>query len=294
MLLMVLVLQCGHGRSTVENQCRIVAALRAADASMWPRPFDRGKRTNPARSRRSGGSFNVATAVRPWKTMSTPFGKRGFFYASMWPRPFDRGKRPARTSPSTCPARRFNVATAVRPWKTALPTAAPVFETRGFNVATAVRPWKTILLANRPPPPPRLQCGHGRSTVENIPDNAAYFIHQELQCGHGRSTVENAAIRACLQCPGSRFNVATAVRPWKTTPSWTEIRARGGASMWPRPFDRGKPHHPTRASPPMQACFNVATAVRPWKTGASDPCRVYRTAASMWPRPFDRGKLQSV
>ncbi len=55
------------------------------------------------------------------------------------------------------------------------------------------------------------------------------------------------------------FNVATALKPWKT-----------------RPGRRIRVHLLLR--------FNVATALKPWKTEHFDDFEAHLLAASMWPR----------
>ncbi len=110
----------------------------------------------------------------------------------------------------------------------------------------------------------RLQCGHGRLTVENATYSPALALaYKELQCGHGRLTVENVRPAdeprgvAALQCGHGRLTVENP--PASTTSSVvTELQCGHGrltvenlaakttliecekASMRPRSVDRGE------------------------------------------------------
>src|SRR6185437_7142655 len=90
-------------------------------------------------------------------------------------------------------------------------------------------------------PMPPLQCGHGSKTVEMRKAAEKSLLDMVLQCGHGSKTVEiavrrrapgsagRASMRPRLQDRGdrqpspwhlwplSRFNAATAPRPWRSS-----------------------------------------------------------------------------
>ena len=152
------------------------------------------------------------------------------------------------------------------------------FRERRFNAATARRPWRTC-----------------RSDL--FDGNRWYQL-------------------------SSSFNAATARRPWRTRVcrplgsfNAATARIRTGASMRPRPKDRGERRLPDRDGVVVPG-FNAATARRPWRThgadrgsrnaisdglqcGHGEDCRgepqpMRRTAlhswASMRPRPKDRGE----
>src|SRR5437899_1728492 len=87
-------LQCGHGPKTVENSAGRAVQSGGVQASMRPRPEDRGE-----------------------PPTAPPCDDAAHYGASMRPRPEDRGERPT-TSNSTRPSPRFNAATARRPWRT--------------------------------------------------------------------------------------------------------------------------------------------------------------------------------
>ena len=107
-----------------------------------------------------------------------------------------------------------------------------------FNSATAHRPWKRISRTSPRCQPRRLQFGHGTSAVETTLYTRAASPWIGLQFGHGTSAVETpecggaqgrhqkASIRprhigrgngtpGADETPLSRFNSATAHRPWK-------------------------------------------------------------------------------
>ena len=186
---------------------------KCAGASMRPRPEGRGERPVCRSARRCNvQGFNAATARRPWRTRVAARRRR------------------LETS--------FNAATARRPWRTRTPARRR--DARSFNAATARRPWRTAVRSGdggcrtasmRPRPEGRgeraaLTCGrHGR---------------RRLQCGHGPKAVENARRRRADGLP-SRFNAATARRPWRTSPASWRPAADAAASMRPRPEGRGEP-----------------------------------------------------
>ena len=62
-------LQCGHGPKTVENRPPSARAWPVSQASMRPRPKDRGE-PSAATVCGSGSTarFNAATVMRPWRT----------------------------------------------------------------------------------------------------------------------------------------------------------------------------------------------------------------------------------
>src|SRR5262249_60866202 len=90
-------LQCGHGLSTVENLPLGVDDVRPGDASMRPRPLDRGEQ-------------RLQGEVYPGRP------------ASMRPRPLDRGERERSSRKKTSPPS-FNAANGTPPGRTT-PTGA--------------------------------------------------------------------------------------------------------------------------------------------------------------------------
>ena len=132
-----------------------------------------------------------------------------------------------------------------------------------FNAATARRPWRTLVLRAFSMVHVRLQCGHGPKTVENhYGHRSGTSTPAELQCGHGPKTVEN--------------------RDSGVTPD-----SINGASMRPRPEDRGERDAMTQ-DVDSGASFNAATARRPWRTRTAVTGTLAH--ASMRPRPEDRGE----
>ncbi len=89
------VLQCGHGTKAVENSNLSVYKTSVDRASMRPRHEGRGELVPSSDGFYGGGSFNAATARRPWRTQA------------------------AAADVSARAAARFNAATARRPWRTA-------------------------------------------------------------------------------------------------------------------------------------------------------------------------------
>jgi len=80
-----------------------------------------------------------------------------------------------------------------------------------------------------------------------------------LQFGHGDEAVEDRGIARDFRSTTRGFNLATAMKPWKTPLlAWIE-RA-----------------HISR--------FNLATAMKPWKTRDHRRRRAITARASIWPR----------
>ena len=89
---------------------------QAGKASMEPRPHERGKKPNDARTKRNHLRFNGATSSRTWKGLTCRVQVKLITIASMEPRPHERGKqRWWRTigAARCC----FNGATSSRTWK---------------------------------------------------------------------------------------------------------------------------------------------------------------------------------
>src|SRR5579884_1046693 len=62
-----------------------------------------------------------------------------------------------------------------------------------------------------------LQFGHGAEAVENANRSRNdRRLREELQFGHGAEAVENATRAPLARRRRSRFNSATALRPWRT------------------------------------------------------------------------------
>src|SRR3954453_23062174 len=108
--------------------------------------------------------------------------------------------------------------------------------------------------------PAWLQCGHGGEAVEDDGiDGRSVLEKAWLQCGHGGEAVEEK-INGCGRSKARLgFNVATAVKPWKTTGSTD-------GPFWKR------------------LGFNVATAGKPWKKRSMGVDAPRPGLASMWPR----------
>src|SRR5438874_1507086 len=97
--------------------------------------------TTRSESTGSSGSFNGATALRPWMTIGIRCtGLRA------WSLQWGHGPEAVDDAPGTARSRgtgsRFNGATALRPWMT-WPRGEAPGRPRGFNGATALRPWMT-------------------------------------------------------------------------------------------------------------------------------------------------------
>lgn len=111
-----------------------------------------------------------------------------------------------------------------------------------------------------------LQCGHGRETVENRTTTVKPAKHTQLQLGHGQETVENGArgskarpMSMPLQCGHGLMTTEDRIAHMVSMPHCDELQCGHGlvtveeddflaevldevaASMWPRPFGRGKP-----------------------------------------------------
>ena len=222
---------------------------------MGPRHEDRGepsKLGNPAKTVPLNGSFNGATARRPWRTYSSTGAKGPRLAALQW----GHGTKTVENCSGGPGLHRqtakksFNGATARRPWRTSTERLDGSTNGLSFNGATARRPWRTRSrqgLARENVAP--LQWGHGTKTVENVqmlPTLApCTWIqasmgprHEDrgelngaaapswrhrclLQWGHGTKAVERRAEMSPPLGAGLRraivdaSNGATAFRPWK-------------------------------------------------------------------------------
>src|SRR6266545_2091560 len=203
-------LQWVHGLSTVGDRLIGLVVLAVIDqASMGPRPFDRGRRDWSVFSLRPARSFNGSTAFRPWETFRA-CGWRLAGAASMGPRPFDRGRRTWPASRRWAPiwlqwvhglstvgdsTARWPPSTAARrlQWVHGLSTVGDTppctLGTRPgarFNGSTAFRPWETPVASAAIRATMRLQWVHGLSTVGDEPDlDAAGDGVVKLQWVHG-------------------------------------------------------------------------------------------------------------
>ncbi len=186
-----------------------------------------------------------------------------------------------------------------------------------------------------------LQCGHGPKTVENdwyYQDTDSLIVSASMRprpedrgepATYGKVELEDLC-----------FNAATARRPWRTQDAFLRCHRRpsplqcghgpktvenlsilpafrsyrDGASMRPRPEDRGEQpvhspdcgqrerlqcgHGPKTVEnsrcpgrhPDTGSSFNAATARRPWRTASAICIGVVPRLASMRPRPEDRGE----
>ena len=262
------------------------------------------------------GSFNGATARRPWRTAGRP-DRRG------------------RTRSS------FNGATARRPWRTSATLNDCRLRRPGFNGATARRPWRTARqarsaicqrVASMGPQPegrgehPRgrraapalaaLQWGHSPKAVENATASLSTTPHVDQASmgpqpeGRGEPTPATAGIpdvnalqwghspKAVENCPQS---VLPNTAEWASMGPQPEGRGEHGhgprlphltaaASMGPQPEGRGERWQPVTARPAPSASFNGATARRPWRTPGPQVRRPARVGASMGPQPEGRGE----
>ena len=84
-------LQWGHGLAAVDGMWGTLSSCRGAPASMGPRPCGRGRHCWVHHLLVRSGSFNGATALRPWTAANIrPPARLG--RASMGPRPCGRGR----------------------------------------------------------------------------------------------------------------------------------------------------------------------------------------------------------
>ena len=254
---------CGRGRASPTRQGRA-----ATLASMGPRPCGRGRLPGGTRSCACLNRFNGATALRPWTAAHC-------------------GRAPP-------PRSGFNGATALRPWTGGRPESKSRTRT-SFNGATALRPWTEPKRARLSEKRNRLQWGHGLAAVDGPGPGPTGTRRNELQWGHGLAAVDGWSPWPKCSAGGSRFNGATALRPW-TVALGPRRRPPHPASMGPRPCGRGR--NPSdrlalgdarglqwghglaavdgavrQARQANLISFNGATALRPW-TGRS-PCLAY-------------------
>ena len=289
-------------------------------ASMRPRPEGRGEhRASRSDTRPRPHGFNAATARRPWRTRLSrrlPSASANCFNAATARRPWRTltharqattgterfnaatARRPWRTVIEwplvRCGRPCFNAATARRPWRTRWTMASVPVTDGGFNAATARRPWRTSALrpwkqltvckaSMRPRPEGR---GERPVPATSEPARASASMRPRPE-GRG----ERGRDQCCRLTP-SRFNAATARRPWRTA------RGLNGSTL-------------------PQTRFNAATARRPWRTALTPAGRERRLRlqcghgpkaventmthlaarwhykrASMRPRPEGRGELE--
>ena len=134
-------------------------------ASMWPRPFERGKSDTYARFRGRRSSFNVAAPIRARKVLLGSKGRLPHTTASMWPRPFERGK--------AHPTRSLRQPAHASMWPR--PFERGKYSPRPFSVSS----------------PARLQCGRAHSSAESqLPVNVCGPSNL-LQCGRAHSSAES-------------------------------------------------------------------------------------------------------
>ena len=88
-------LQFGHSLTAVENLRRLLEAAAPIGTLQFGHSLTAVENTHHGRSRRpAAGSFNLATALQPWRT---PHAGAIWFilrYASIWPQPYSRGEPP--------------------------------------------------------------------------------------------------------------------------------------------------------------------------------------------------------
>ncbi len=232
---------------------------------MRPRPEDRGEPLAGGDSLSCLRSFNAATARRPWRTRFQLSLLRAQLLASMRPRPEDRGELSSGWS-SPCPRRRFNAATARRPWRT-------------YHKEAVVTLGK------------ELQCGHGPKTVENSSLAAVGNTADTLQCGHGPKTVENRSVGEPQTAQGTWLQCGHGPKTVENAVSGSGFPRERGASMRPRPEDRGEPS-PKRAQPPGPIGLQCGHGPKTVENACAEARLEKPMRASMRPRPEDRGERE--
>jgi len=323
-------LQCGRGLSAAEGSSASTTPCSTSVASMWPRPFGRGRRRRVAQSPCAPGAsmwprpfgrgrrrpyddeppstllqcgrglsaaegevtiavvctanrFNVAAAFRPRKA-SAEFQTRPSCVASMWPRPFGRGRRlidPKGWSWEELQCGRgLSAAEGAR-------AAGQGRCHASFNVAAAFRPRKAGILKGSRFEWVQLQCGRGLSAAEGVSSAVTLLPSFLLQCGRGLSAAEGV-----VDFGHRRWGVKASMwpRPFgrgRQLAADQKYRPRT-ASMWPRPFGRGRPaaSEVARSAP---SGFNVAAAFRPRKgvwarVQLHDQATGFNVAAAFRPR----------
>ena len=207
-------LQFGHSLTAVENQAGRARNQAHPGASIWPQPYSRGEQTvrkrNEDRARASiwPQPYSRGEPVRGFLTSSVRL-------ASIWPQPYSRGEHTGDTGPAGATGR-FNLATALQPWRT---WSQSTFRQQ-YHASIWPQPYSRGEPGDRP-----------RRAVRGRP---ASIWPQPYSRG------EHAG-PPCLVGMGRRFNLATALQPWRT-----------------RPVDR-------RTAFATEG-FNLATALQPWRT----------------------------
>ena len=232
----------------------------AIRASIRPRHIGRGNQRSVCRVRTAVQSFNSATAHRPWKPVSRVLRLtdcRPRFNSATAHRPWKLLGRHVQTERPQS----FNSATAHRPWKPPTVIISPPQSVR-FNSATAHRPWKQLLGAEDGCPlysasiRPR-HIGRGNRDERRLPVDLGLASIRPRHIGRGnrcRNAGHPATVSASIRPRHigrgnigkfaetgkrwSRFNSATAHRPWKHGHSVPATRP-AGASIRPRHIGRG-------------------------------------------------------
>jgi len=233
-------LQWVHGLSTVGDLTMLCPFHLCGNASMGPRPFDRGRPLDRKKVVYGGGGFNGSTAFRPWETtvlavslvrsialqwvhgLSTVGDLHGHFWSAtnLYWLQWVHGL-------STVGDRQVDGAA---PWHLAR-----------FNGSTAFRPWETHLHAEL--------CYGGRlASMGPRPFDRGRRLRVQVACTSGPEASmgprpfdrgRRRTTPAPRRCRGG-FNGSTAFRPWETPLLDRADRVSGQASMGPRPFDRGR------------------------------------------------------
>ncbi len=267
-------LQCGHGPKTVENdRAHRRLGLQGGEASMRPRPEDRGER--------------VALFVNVLQ-LATP--------ASMRPRPEDRGEHLGLGLNRFVARPSFNAATARRPWRTdsaILTSSAAISLQCGHGPKTvenlrlegAQRP--SPVASMRPRPEDRgerdVDCGTdglGIASMRPRPEDRGEHARRPTWTttpGFNAATARRpwrTSTKTLGTTGTSCFNAATARRPWRTqpqapAPTPPELQCGHG----PKTVENGRCRRP-HGGPSLR--FNAATARRPWRTRKSSSPRKRR------------------
>ena len=262
------VLQWSHVLSDVETNTACHRTLPER-ASMEPRPFRRG---NARSVRRSDALVVASMEPRPFRRGNAHDGQAATHgnVASMEPRPFRRGNLQLRplTSQTMQSLQWSHVLSNV---ETASSPRCYTGHTTGFNGATSFRTWKRACRIAR--------CRERGASMEPRPferGNGSQARQPRwmtaLQWSHVLSNVETYVTSGTCS-DDVRFNGATSFRTWKL--HQVQLIIVSGASMEPRPFERGNADVLGTAT--CKRSFNGATSFQTWKplaVTACDSCRI--------------------
>ncbi len=233
--------------------------------------------------------FNAATTRRPWRTDAHQFAEDFRQIASMRPRPEGRGERPTVRTVSAAveasmrprpegrgePQDRYGQALHTR-----RASMRPRPEGRGERRLRRGEFTPALGASMRPRPEGRGERGRirrgGRLALDSMrprPEGRGEppktktmkTSASRLQCGHDPKAVENIAAKESHPRVSSRFNAATTRRPWRTRCPRRRERARGAASMRPRPEGRGE-----RSGRTVVKTVQITASMRPRPEGRGE------------------------